>query len=50
MTVEDINKAQSLMGVLIEGLETQQEILDGLRDILNDHLEFLRKELEILNG
>lgn len=48
MKIEDIQKAQKLITTLADGISTQQEVLDGLRNALNDYVAFLQEEIEKL--
>lgn len=41
MTIEDLAKAQELTLALQEGIETQQEVLTGLKTSLEAYREFL---------
>lgn len=46
MLIQDIQKAQELCTALADGIATQQEVLDGLRDSLNRYVDFLQETIK----
>lgn len=47
MKVQDAQRANELVDALAEGIDQQQEILNGLRDTLQEYCDFLIQELKI---